>query len=134
MINGGVKMSTENNNLKENENKIENEEDKTVQNKDGKSDSKRKLNVLQKLTIFLLFILLVCTCLYFLGVVYISILAFFSEEIFVGTSFLLKITTIFFYSTPLTCILIPLIIVIYINLKNLIIDRKNPSFYARMFF
>jgi len=127
-------MSTENNNLKENENKIENEEDKTVQNKDGKSDSKRKLNVLQKLTIFLLFILLVCTCLYFLGVVYISILAFFSEEIFVGTSFLLKITTIFFYSTPLTCILIPLIIVIYINLKNLIIDRKNPSFYARMFF
>ena len=127
-------MSIENNNLKENENKIENEEDKTVQNKDGKSDSKRKLNVLQKLTIFLLFILLVCTCLYFLGVVYISILAFFSEEIFVGTSFLLKITTIFFYSTPLTCILIPLIIVIYINLKNLIIDRKNPSFYARMFF
>ena len=127
-------MATENNNLKENENKIENEEDKTVQNKDGKSDSKRKLNVLQKLTIFLLFILLVCTCLYFLGVVYISILAFFSEEIFVGTSFLLKITTIFFYSTPLTCILIPLIIVIYINLKNLIIDRKNPSFYARMFF
>ncbi|MEB3024902.1 MULTISPECIES: hypothetical protein [unclassified Parvimonas] len=127
-------MATENNNLKENENKIENEEDKTVQNKDGKSDSKRKLNVLQKLTIFLLFIFLVCTCLYFLGVVYISILAFFSEEIFVGTSFLLKITTIFFYSTPLTCILIPLIIVIYINLKNLIIDRKNPSFYTRIFF
>lgn len=111
-------MSIENNNLKENENKIENEGEKNIQNKDGKSDSKMKLNVLQKLTIFLLFILFVCTCLYFLGVVYISILAFFSEEIFVGTSFLLKITTIFFYSTPLTCILIPLIIVIYINLKK----------------
>lgn len=109
-------MATENNYL--NENKIENEGEKNIQNNDGKSDSKRKLNVLQKLTIFLLFILLVCTCLYFLGVVYISILAFFSEEIFVGTSFLLKITTILFYSTPLTCILIPLIIVIYINLKK----------------
>ena len=38
-------MSIENNNLKENENKIENEGEKNIQNKDGKSDSKRKLNV-----------------------------------------------------------------------------------------
>ena len=46
-------MRTDDNKLKENENKIENEEEKSIQNKEVKTESNGKLSNLEKFTIFL---------------------------------------------------------------------------------
>ena len=46
-------MSTENNNLKENENKIENEKEKSVKNNEGKTYSNKEKEFLEMSVVFL---------------------------------------------------------------------------------
>jgi len=50
-------MSTENNNLKENENKIENEKEKSVKNNEGKTYSNKEKEFLEMSVVFGIYIL-----------------------------------------------------------------------------
>ena len=111
-------MATDND-LKESENKVESEEEKNIQNKDGKSNSAENLNGLEIILIIILLTVwsIFCALLKALQILP-SIRYDSTEEFFEMAPNTARISTFFGYVIPIIWIAVPLIVVIYITLKN----------------
>ena len=109
-------MATENNNL--NENKIENEENKSIQKNEGETKSNNKSNFLKILGYIFLFIIWSIFCLFLLGFSVVAGLPYDHQEFIENAPVLYIVTTFIYYSIPILWIFIPLIVILYIIIKT----------------
>lgn len=112
-------MTTDDNKLKEKENKIESEEEKSVQNREVKTESNGKLSNLEKFTIFLGSTLWTFFCLFLWGFSIVAGLPYDNQEFIEKAPTLLKVKTFLYYATPIIWIVVPFIVItVYIKRKN----------------
>ena len=114
-------MSTEDDNLKENENKIENEKEKSVKNNEGKTYSNTEKEFLEMSVVFLASTFWMFFCLFLWGVVTTS---FIPEKYHGLNDYIIHerisgiIASIFVYAVPIIWIGVPIIIIFYRNRKR----------------
>ena len=108
-------MSTEN---IVNENKVENEEDKTSQNNEVVTKSNNKSTFLKTLGYIFLFIVWSIFCLFLRAWSVVAGLPYDSIEFREKAPVLLAVTTFVYYATPIIWIFVPLLIFVYKDVKK----------------
>ena len=108
-------MSTEN---IINENKVENEEDKTSQNNEVGTKSNNKSTFLKTLGYIFLFIVWSIFCLFLRAWSVVAGLPYDSIEFREKAPVLLAVTTFVYYATPIIWIFVPIIVILSIIVKT----------------